>query len=425
MSAARPVSPFRRYRRILVWCAAVLAAVVVATVVPPAVGSVQHDRVVSEDPVDWTPHVLDGIAYTVEVTGDRGFVGGSFTEVNEPGALMTFTSSYLAAFNARTGHIDTNFLPDLDGPVHSLVVAPDGRSLYVGGEFPGGVARLDVDTGARWPGFQPASLDGDVYDIELAAGRLLVGGNFRRVGSAARPGLASLSAATGAADSYLDLKLAMPRNGGIRVVDLAVSPNGQRLVVLGTFNQVSGHGRGQIAVVDLTASPAKLAVWGTNRYLATCSTRFLSHVRAVDISADSKWFVVVTTGGSHAGTLCDTAARFEMYRTGGGITETWANYTGGDTLTSVAITGPAVYVGGHQRWLDNPKGNQAAASGAVSRPGLGAIHPTTGKALPWNAMRDRGRGVFDLHSTSAGLWMASDTEYVHNERHPRLAFFPL
>ena len=44
----------------------------------------------------------------------------------------------------------------------------------------------------------------------------------------------------------------------------------------------------------------------------------------------------------------------------------------------------AVYVGGHQRYLDNPLGSDAngPGPGAVARVGIGALSPTTGKALP-------------------------------------------
>jgi hypothetical protein len=68
-----------------------------------------------------------------------------------------------------------------------------------------------------------------------------------------------------------------------------------------------------------------------------------------------------------------------------------------------------VYVQGHQRWLDNPQGHDNAGPGAVSRPGIGAIDPTSGKALAWNPTKDRGVGGKDLLVTARGLWVASDT----------------
>jgi len=77
--------------------------------------------------------------------------------------------------------------------------------------------------------------------------------------------------------------------------------------------------------------------------------------------------------------VCDAAARFET-NIAHPTKPTWINYTGGDTLHAVAATGKAVYVQGHNRWLDNPEGANTAGPGAVDRPGIGAINPKTGKA---------------------------------------------
>jgi len=123
--------------------------------------------------------------------------------------------------------------------------------------------------------------------------------------------------------------------------------------------------------------------------------------------------------------MCDTAARFETYRTGV-VPPTWVNHTGGDTLLAVTVTGPAVYVGGHQRWLDNPYGHKNAGPGAVDRPGIGALDPVTGKALPWNPTRKpRGEGVRALVATPGGLLVGSDTSYLGHEYHARIGMFPL
>ena len=112
--------------------------------------------------------------------------------------------------------------------------------------------------------------------------------------------------------------------------------------------------------------------------------------------------------------LCDATARFETANLAP-TRPTWINYTGGDTLHSVAVTDQAVYVQGHQRWLDNPQGRDSAGPGAVSRPGIGAINPTTGLALSWNPTKDRGVGGKDLLVTARGLWVAQR----HRAHRPR------
>jgi hypothetical protein len=149
----------------------------------------------------------------------------------------------------------------------------------------------------------------------------------------------------------------------------------------------------------------------------------------MDFAPDGSYFVVVTTG-SYGGTsqLCDSAARWETNKTGAGQAPTWVNYTGGDTLLSVAVTGAAVYVGGHQRWQNNPQGRDFAGPGAVSREGLAALNPSsTGKglALSWNPTRTRGHGVEALVATPTGLWVGSDTDQLGKEYHGRIGFFPL
>jgi hypothetical protein len=104
---------------------------------------------------------------------------------------------------------------------------------------------------------------------------------------------------------------------------------------------------------------------------------------------------------------------------------TWIDYTGGDSLTQVAITGAAVYVGGHQRWVNNTLGHDSAAPSAVPRAGLAALDPINGVPYSWDPGRSRGRGVFALVSTDDGLYLGSDTTKLGGEFHARTGFFPL
>jgi hypothetical protein len=122
--------------------------------------------------------------------------------------------------------------------------------------------------------------------------------------------------------------------------------------------------------------------------------------------------------------ICDATARFET-NISDPVRPTWINYTGGDTLHSVSATGAAVYVQGHQRWLDNKFGVNDAGPGAVSRPGIGAINPDTGLALGWNPTKTREVGGKDFLATPTGLWVGSDGEHIDGEFRAGIAFMPL
>jgi hypothetical protein len=95
------------------------------------------------------------------------------------------------------------------------------------------------------------------------------------------------------------------------------------------------------------------------------------------------------------------------------LTHNWVNYTGCDSLSSAAADGSTVYVGGHERWADNPEGCNHRGPGALPAQGMGGFTP--GGSLLKNSSgtqgrysRARGLGADDMLRTSAGLWIASD-----------------
>ena len=92
----------------------------------------------------------------------------------------------------------------------------------------------------------------------------------------------------------------------------------------------------------------------------------------------------------------------------------------------MAITGTAVYVGGHQRRMNNSFAADKAGPGAVAREGIAALDPVNGLPLSWNPGRDRGVGAFALVATAQGLWIGSDTDRIGRyEYHAKIAFMPL
>lgn len=431
MAQARSSTRRSRAPRVL---AVALAAVAPAVALPlgASAATVPQTSVVSGAPSAATPHVHDGHVEEIVSVGNRTLLGGDFTSASSAGSRTAVARRALLSFDAA-GAVDPAFAPVLDGPVNALLAGPVPDSAYVGGAFVtlGGanvprLLLLDTRTGAPVPGFRAPAFNGAVNDVKRVGDRLYVGGNFTKVGGVAHAGLVTLSARTGALDPYLGLQVAGHHNwtpsspstdakGAVGVRKLDVDPAGTRLVAIGNFKTVSGADLDQVAVVDLTGPAARLADWHTDRYDSRCAAgAFDSWVRDVDFAPDGSYFVVVTTGGYPTrDVLCDAAARWETAATGSRLQPTWVDWTGGDTLLSVAVTEAAVYVGGHQRWLNNPLGRDYAGPGAVPRPGLGALDPRTGLPLAWNPGRNpRGVGAAALHVAPEGLYVGSDTDGI-------------
>ncbi|MFB9803683.1 hypothetical protein [Streptomonospora salina] len=433
----RPL-PFARRRRPRTALSAALAAAALAApavLAQPAAwaADVRHAQVVDDRPAASTPHVLDGRVKAVVPVGDVVVVAGRFDRVAPPGRDATVERHNVFAFDRGTGRISDGFAPEVDGTVTSAVPGPRGGTVHIAGHFDRvggadlpGVALLSVRDGDPVASFDAGVEGGSVYRADAYGNHLYLGGSFDSVGGVRRGGLARVDARTGAPDPGFDVSPAEARRGGLRVQELAVSPRGDRLVVAGTFTRIEDRRRYQIAVIDTAARPAAPADWSTESYAAPCDYGAIhTYMRGIDFAPDGSYFTVVTAGGPKAEPgLCKTAARWETYA-GADAEPTWVNHTGGDSLYAVEATGPAVYVGGHQRWMDNPEGDHDAGPGAVERSGIAALDPRTGRALAWNPGRTRGHGAEALTSAPEGLYVGSDTTRLAGTYRGRLGLFPV
>lgn len=405
-----------------------------------ATGSIRQADVVRETAVRYTPHLQAdatvGHPLALAIGKARGtmYVGGRFNEIANARRTVTFRRSNIVAFSATTGAVSTTFAPDLDG--HVFAIRGAGSSVYVGGEFDhvDGVPRpalvkLDAQTGAIDPTFNPTAITGGrVSEIRMVDGRLLVGGTFRDK-------LLALDPVSGADTGYLDL----PITGKValsvsktEVYRFAVNPGGTRLMAVGNFTAVNGHARQRAFMLNLGDTRASLNHWYypplDNKCVSNLPSR-QAYLEDVDFSPNGKYFVFAATGfvpriGEIGTAVCDAAARFETYNPAP-TRPTWINYTGGDTLHAVAVTGAAVYVQGHNRWLDNPHGKDSKGPGAVDRLGIGAIDRRTGKALAWNPRKPAEQGGQDFLVTAKGLWVVSDSLRFNGRYHRGIAFAPL
>jgi hypothetical protein len=389
---------------------------------------------VSARPVAWTPHVLDGFIHAIAVSGDVAVVGGQFTTVQEVGMRTSIARHNLFAFQLGTGRVLPEFTPAVNGPVLALADGVD-NSVYVGGRFTmvngavrAGLARVRLADGTVFTDFTATLARGEVRDLVRRGPYLYASGMFARIGGVDRTSLARLDAGTGVVDPGFDIYLGWPTRGEIMVEDIAVTNDGTLLAVDGSFTRVGGRHRYNLALIDVSGAQAWVRPWRTDAYeRSACPLlgRETHYMRGLDFSPDGTYLVVVTSGHlNEPRKLCDTAARFNV--TGNGRNwPVWVNHTGSNTLLSVEVTGSAVYVGGHQNWLDNTYGDKRGGPGAVWRPGIGAINPVTGKALPWNPTHDRGRGVEVIMAYPGGLLVGSDTVHTGYEYHARLSGFPL
>ncbi len=394
--------------------------------------SIALGRVVSTNPVNYTPNINEGAVYKMAEVNGTLYAGGGFSTVTAAAGTTpagTFNRANIVAFNAANGNISTTFAPSFNGEVWAIV--SDGTSLYVGGKFSTvngiarrGLAKLNPITGAVDTAFN-ANLNNNVDEAALVNGRLIISGTFTKK-------IQAVSPATGADSGYINAGISGsvdPNAGPVEVYRFAVNPAGTRLVGLGNFTTVGGARHYRAFMLNLDATTSSVSTWKYTPLEQYCQASSIpDYMRDVDFSPDGSYFVFVSTGfvplaGQIGTALCDATSRFETANLAP-TRPTWINYTGGDTLHSVAVTDQAVYVQGHQRWLNNPQGRDSAGPGAVSRPGIGAIDPTTGLALSWNPTKDRGVGGKDLLVTPRGLWVASDTTHIGGETRARIALLP-
>ncbi len=436
-----------RVRRLVAMAAtAATVASGMAAVATPA-AAMTPDGPVSVVAATWTPSIAtsgtDGTIETVRQLvpcGSLMYAVGSFTQITQGGQL--YTRNNVFSFNATTGAM-TSWAPDItpgnvgktgSGAVNSIALSADCSTAYLGGVFIGvngtkvsNIAAVNTTSGALLPTFGHTAA-GQVATLVRVGSHLLAGGYFSGINGSTKPYMVSLDLTTGKDDGYLDLgisgnynyKDAAGRTVGAnptRVWNTTLSPDGSKLLVMGDFMTVAGQHRQQLFMLDLGASSATLDPWYSPEFNGYCDVSEPFYIQDASWSPDMSKVYTVSTGYKPAsGTgwrtsdpragLCDAAAAFPTTPSSN-VTHLWVNYTGCDSLFSTAADATTVYIGGHERFANNPNGCDAAGPGAVSAPGAAGLSATTG-LLNDNMTRARGNGADDELVTSAGLWIGSD-----------------
>jgi len=438
----------RTMRRIALLVVSLIAIVSPIGKVAMADIGATHTTLISEFPSFNTPSALDGRVEAIAVEGDTVFVGGTFTQIQEPLGGEILDQPYLFAYSKSTGNIIRSFLPELDNVVQALETTGEGAGIFVGGVFgivngePNnrGLVKLD-DNGVRVSGFV-ARPDALVSTMVRLDDTLYIGGNFSSISGQPVENLAAIDTVTGALDTTLSLDFdgaistfrfngTLVTRGVQGVDDIDITSDGRLMAVAGNFQTIDGLDRIRLGVIELDGT-ARVSDWNTDVFDGQCpALLFPQYIRGIDISPDDQYLVVGTTGFRRiAEPACDSVTRFELDDLSDtDMQPTWVNYSGGDTFYDVVSTDHAIYVGGHFRWLNNDTsldGNSAGA-GSIERAGMAALDPKNGLTyLDWRSDRNpRGLGTFALIAEDEGLYIGDDTEFMNGNRHARLKFLPI
>jgi hypothetical protein len=407
-------------------CLVAAAAVTAASMAGPAQAATGP---VSSTPAVGTPQLATtGSTEQVRQLAQCGgtmYAVGTFTSIKR--YSTTYARNNAFSFAATSPFKVTSWDPNVNGIVNSIAFNSDCSQAYLGGQFTSvngtavkNIAAVSTSTGAVNTAFAHSAA-GQVETLLTVGSHVLAGGYFTSInGSSANPYFTSLNTTTGRDDGFLHLSISgnyqFPgvSQNGTRIFNQQLSNGGALDLVEGDFTSVGGQPRQQIFMLDVSGSTAAVTPWTSAEFNGNCATVEPFYLQAAAWSPDNATIYIGTTGyhpdgqptGSFPRTgLCDAAAAFPA--TQASVSHLWVNYTGCDSLYSVAADASTAYFGGHERWANNTAGCDFAGPGAVSAPGVVGLSPATG-AITFNPTRDRGLGADDMLLTSAGLWIASD-----------------
>ena len=443
--------------------AATAVAVTVTGLVPPTsaattIATAVPAGAVSPHPASGTPELVpkatkaERIRQLVQCGGTM-YAVGKFTTIVQ--GSNTYTRDNVFSFSATAPYTVTSWNPNVNGLVDSIAfVGSNCADAYIGGKFTsvGGIAgsniaEISTSTGAVVSGFT-ASASNIVDTLAVtASGHLLAGGHFGTMnGSNAHKYFVSLNPATGADDGFLNLKISgqyhycNPTHSKCNVVfptqiyNQQLSHSGTLDLVEGVFTTVGGQPRQQIFMLNLAGTKATVTGWISPEWdhsdpsadpYSQCWWTESFYIRAAAWSPDDSTVYLAATGKEpwnqpkslkRVG-LCDATAAFPANQTS--VTHTWIDYTGCDSLYSVAADVSTVYAAGHPRWAENQNDCNAQGPNAVPDVGLQGLTPATGQPLL------NGSGTAGLYSmsranaddmliTSTGLWIGS-TDRGHDD----------
>ena len=430
----------RQVPRWLVWHGASAVVAVLAVGAAGMAPAAAATGPVSATPAAGTPQLATTGTTTEQIRqladcGGTMYAVGTFTSIGQ--GANTFTRNNIFSFSDTAPYTVTSWDPNVNGEVNTIAFnGGNCADAYIGGRFTmvgstavKNIAEINTTSGAVVSTFKSNS-SGQVESILAAKGHLLTGGFFKGInGSSTDPFYVSLNPATGKDDGYLSLAVSGhyvytgAKTNNTEVYNQQLSPDGNNVLVEGDFTSVGGVARQQIFMLSLGATQGTVSPWNSAQFSQFCANNRPFYIQSATWSPDGSEVYIADTGKNPHNWnhtfpltgLCSAVAAFPATQSGG-LSPDWINYTGCDSLYSVAADPSAVYVGGDERWADNANGCNHPGSGSVNAPGMGGFTPgASGGTLLENSgntaglySRARGLGADDMLLTGAGLWIASD-----------------
>jgi hypothetical protein len=333
------------------------------------------------------------------------YLGGNFTVVgNHSGGHKT--RMYLAAERAGTGKLRRGFHPKLNGRVYGLAVSPNGRFLYVGGQFSSigghprhGLAAFNLRTGRLAPRIPDLGITGTVRAVAVSrAGRIFIGGSFGHVGERPRANLAKLVMRGG----RFRVSTRWHPTANHEVRDIVVSARTSRVIIGGLFTSVNGRS-GQSKIAAIGQAHGRVVPWASHPRsdildLALCGKRLYAAEGgpggtslAYGLKGHLKWYYM-TDGNIQATTCLGRRPVFGMH----------GDYVAPRKNAKLVEHGHGKRVERHKLFMLSPKG----------------------KLMRWNPDVNSNAGVLGVWALAAGrgnLYVGGDFTGIHGVAQQRFA----
>ncbi|GAA4960679.1 hypothetical protein GCM10023225_00300 [Kineococcus glutinatus] len=280
---------------------------------------------------------VNGVVWAQTVVGNTVYATGEFTSARPAGAPAgtgEVPRRNILAYDVRTGALIPSWAPTLNAKGLVVTASPDGRRIYVGGNFTevsgtthNRVVALDAATGAVVTSFR-AGVNYRVRAIAAVGSTVYIGGAFASANNRARARLAAFRASDG---GLLDWAPSADQE----VFAMVAPAGGGKLVVGGRFATLNGQQNRGTGALDLT-SGATLP-WPAN------ATVYDYGPDAAVYSLSTDGTRVFGTGYKFGGTGNLENAFAADAATGNLL---WVNGCAGDTYSSSPLGG-VLYTVGH------------------------------------------------------------------------------